>query len=328
MESGPSGPRFGAHVSVAGGLHLAFEEGVRSGCDCLQIFVKNQRQWAAKPLAKEQVDLFAAAFRQAGECPVLAHGSYLLNMAAPAAEARKKTVTAIVDELERCEALGIEALVVHPGAHMQEGVDLGVERIVSSLNDVHAATAGFRARVALETTAGQGSSIGHEIVHLGRIIQGVAAPERVAVCVDTCHVFAAGYDIREADKYEAMIEELERHVGISRIVGIHTNDSLTECGSRVDRHAHIGQGKIGRRGFEHVVNDPRLRHIPMILETPKGEDDRGMDLDRANLKMLRSLVRSGATASGRVARMEKSPGRDGSGRAAKAPRRSNARSGK
>lgn len=282
--------RFGAHMSAAGGLHNAFAEGVRVGCDCLQVFVKNQRQWTAKPLTDEQIRLYREAERATGLSPVVAHASYLLNLASPDETNRRKSIAALIDELERCEALGVSGLVVHPGAHLGEGEDAGLARIGRSLDEVHAATAGFASQVLLETTAGQGTTLGHELVHLERIIAGTREPQRLGVCLDTCHLFAAGYDLRKTDACGALVDELERRVGLARIRCIHTNDSKGKCGSRLDRHEHIGKGKIGRAGFANLLNDARLQLVPRMLETPKGVDGRGADYDQLNLARLRKLV--------------------------------------
>jgi deoxyribonuclease-4 len=282
--------RFGAHLSVAGGLENAFDAGRRTGCDCLQIFVKNQRQWSAKPLTDEQISAYKAAERRTGLSPVVAHASYLLNLASPLAANRKRSSLALIDELTRCEALGVSGLVLHPGAHMGDGVDEGIRRIAESIGQVHKATPGFAVRILLETTAGQGSAIGHEISHLGRIIDAVKQPERLMVCLDTCHLFAAGYDLRDEDAYGRMVDELAECIGLQRIACIHTNDSKMPCGSRVDRHEHITKGEIGKKGFANLLNDPRLAHAPRILETPKGADGRGTDLDKVNLARLRRLI--------------------------------------
>ncbi|MFH1416711.1 MAG: deoxyribonuclease IV [Planctomycetota bacterium] len=284
--------RFGAHLSVAGGLERAFDLAVEAGCDCLQIFVKNQRQWAAGPPTEEQVRAFRSAQRRSGVRPVIAHGSYLLNLASPARTIRHRSISALADELERCEALGVAGLVVHPGAHMGEGIDAGIGRIVTALDDVHARTAGFKTPVLLETTAGQGSSVGHEIVHLGRIIDACKAPNRLRVCLDTCHLFAAGYDLRDPNGYERTIAEIADHVGLTSVECIHMNDSKNTCGSRIDRHEHITKGKMGRQAFVNIVNDPRLAAVPKILETPKGEDGRGTDMDRVNLRRLRRMIQA------------------------------------
>lgn len=284
-------PRFGAHMSVAGGLENAFTAGVAVGCDCLQIFVKNQRQWQAKPLTDEQISRYRDAASATGLAPIIAHATYLLNLASPQEPMRDKSIRCMIDELERCETLGVSGLVFHPGAHMDDPVELGIKHIAESLDEVHKACAGFESMILLETTAGQGSAIGWQLPQIGDIIDQTKEPDRLGVCLDTCHLFAAGYDFRTREGYDAMIDEMERTFGIDRIKCIHTNDSKKDCGSRVDRHDHIGQGKIGKEGFAHFVNDRRFAGIPMILETPKGKDGRGTDLDKVNLKRLRELTR-------------------------------------
>lgn len=290
MPKPPIGQRFGAHLSVAGGFENAFAAAVQVGCDCLAIFVKNQRQWRAPPLRNDQILAYHEAEKRTGIGPVVAHASYLLNLASPTAAGRDRSVAALIDELQRCEALGVPFLVVHPGAHMGDGIDAGIRRIVYSLEQVHASTGGFKTMILLESTAGQGTCIGHEIPQLGRVLAGVRMPERVAICLDTCHLFAAGYDLRKKDAYDAMMEELGCHVGIERVKCVHVNDSKGACGSRLDRHAHITKGQIGKAGFINVLNEPRLSHAPRILETPKGVDGRGVDMDRVNLARLRKLV--------------------------------------
>lgn len=290
-KSQPSSQKFGAHLSVAGGLHLAFDEALEVGCDCLQIFVKNQRQWKANPLSDEQVRLYKAAQERSGVSPVIAHASYLINLASPEDANRTKSRDALTDELERCEALGVSGLVVHPGAHMGSGMESGIIAIAKSLDEVHHATSGFRCRVLLETTAGQGSTVGHQVEQLGGILDRTKSPDRLGVCVDTCHVFAAGYDIRKASEYERLLDELTRFVGIERIECIHTNDSKGDCGSHLDRHEHITKGKIGKQGFEILLNDARLAAVPRILETPKGTDGRGVNLDKVNLNRMKKLTR-------------------------------------
>jgi len=285
--------RFGAHMSIAGGLHRALEEAVRLGCDCAQIFVKNQQQWSARPLSEEQVRLFRRTQRATGVRPIVAHASYLPNLASPNRAARQKSIAAIVDELERCEALAIGRLVLHPGSHLGAGMDFGIKTVAASLNEIHRRTTGFKARLLLETTAGQGGSVGHEPWQLGRIIEQVREHERVGICLDTCHLFAAGYDLADPAGYARLTVELAADAGFDRVKCIHMNDSKTPCGSRVDRHEHIGKGRMGLRAFAHVVNDRRLALVPKILETPKGMDKRGTDLDKINLRRLRRLI--GAT---------------------------------
>lgn len=281
--------RFGAHVSVSGGLETAFVRSIATGCDCIQIFVKNQRQWKAKPLNQAQINAFKTAHKQTTIDPVFAHASYLLNLASPEAEMRQMSIDAMVDELERCEALGIVGLVFHPGSHKGAGVEAGLRLIAESLDVVHQRTSGFKTKTLLEVTAGQGSALGHEFLHLARIIEQVDSPERVRVCLDTCHLFVAGYDFRKEDEYARMLDDMSSTVTLDRIRCIHTNDSKTACGSRVDRHEHINQGHIGETGFTRLLNDERLAHVPRILETDKGDDD-GIELDRMNLKRLREMV--------------------------------------
>lgn len=286
----PGQRRFGAHMSVAGGLHTAFERAFAAGCDVMQVFVKNQRQWRARPLA----DADLAAWRQAREesdiHTVIAHDTYLINLAAPDDANWRKSVAAFRDEIMRCEQLEIAGLVAHPGGHCGSGEAAGICRIVRALDQVHAETRGFRVRTLLEITAGQGSSIGHRFEHLAAIIDRVREPERVGVCFDTCHAFAAGYELRTAEGYAATLEAFDRLVGLEKLVCFHVNDSLKPLGSRVDRHAGIGRGHLGRSAFRHLVNDRRFLGRPMLLETPKGLDARGRDLDRVNLATLRRLI--------------------------------------
>ncbi|UCC29757.1 MAG: deoxyribonuclease IV [Phycisphaerales bacterium] len=284
-------PAFGAHRSIAGGFEHAFTAGVGVGCDCLQIFVKNQRQWRAPQLCDRHVAAYKAGARQTGLTPVLAHASYLLNLASPDTATRRKSVHAMVDELERCEALGVSALIFHPGAHLGSGIKSGIKRVARSLDQVHERCPGYRTLILLETTAGQGTAVGHRFEQLAAIIDHVSASGRLGVCLDTCHLFAAGYDFRKPEDYAAMVDELGSVIGLSNVKCIHLNDSKRLLGSRVDRHEHIGKGKIGKRGFVHFVNDKRFAHVPMIIETPKGKDGRGTDLDKVNLKRLRALIR-------------------------------------
>lgn len=284
-------PRFGAHLSVAGGLHLALEQARSLGCECLQVFVKNQRQWRAAPLRDEHIHAWLEARRESQVDPVVAHASYLLNLASPEEGTRRQSIVAMIDELTRCEALGLRSLIFHPGAHLSGTLDEGIAHVSRSLNEVFASCAGYRTLILLESTAGQGSAIGWHFDHLARILDGVSAPERAGVCLDTCHLFAAGNDFRSCEGYEAMIGELDRAIGCHRVRCVHMNDSVKACGSRVDRHAHIGKGEIGKEGFAHFVNDLRFAGLPMILETPKGTDGRGTDYDKVNLKRLRGLVR-------------------------------------
>lgn len=283
---------FGAHMSIAGGLHKAFDEAGRVGCDCMQIFVKNQRQWQAAPLSDEEIRLWNDAREQSNVSPVVAHDTYLINLASPDPAAWKRSIDAFTAELTRCEQLSIPYLVTHPGSHMGSGEEAGLKRVAEALNDIHKRTRGFHVQTLLETTAGQGSSIGCRFEHLAAIIAEVREPQRLGVCVDTCHIFAAGYAITKPAEYAETMHELDRILGHKIVKCFHVNDSMRELGSRVDRHDHIGKGKIGRQAFVNLVTDPRYENIPMILETPKEEDSRGRDYDRVNLAILRRMRKS------------------------------------
>jgi len=289
----PAQRRFGAHMSIAGGLHKAFTRAIDTGCDCLQIFVKNQRQWRAAPLTDEAIRAWRQARRGAAIEPVLAHDSYLINLASPDHDLFNRSIDAFVDELHRCEQLGILGLVTHPGSHSGSGQTPGIRRIARALNTIHRRTRGFKARTILETTAGQGTGVGHRFEQLARIIGATREPERVAVCVDTCHIFAAGYDLTTDAGYAETIAQLDQQLGLARVLCFHMNDSKKPMSSGVDRHEHIGKGKMGPGPFRRLINDQRFFSTPMILETPKGRDNRGRDLDRVNLAALRRLIQPG-----------------------------------
>jgi deoxyribonuclease-4 len=277
-------------MSIAGGHHNAVDAALKIGFDTVQIFTKGNQQWNAPPLTDDAAKTFREAVTNAGLGQPVGHTSYLINLASPDNLTRSKSINALVDELQRGEALGLSDLVLHPGAHMKEGVQAGIRRIVDGLDQVFRSTQGFSLRVALETTAGQGSSIGCELEHLEAIIAGVQEPERLSVCVDTCHIFAAGYALDPEQSYDDWVEKLEKTVGIKRVALWHVNDSMKPFGSRVDRHAGIGRGMIPAGVFERILNDTRFENCPMILETPKGEED-GQDLDAINLEALRRLLR-------------------------------------
>jgi len=296
----PAQRRFGAHVSTAGGLHTAFERATAAGCDVIQVFVKNQRQWRARPLGSEEIEAWRRARDQAGIRTVIAHGAYLVNLAAAGETVWKQSVAAFLDELIRCEQLDIAGLITHPGCHMGTGEEAGIRRIARALDYIHARTEGFRARTLLEITAGQGTSIGHRFEQIAAIIGLVRHPERVGVCFDTCHAFAAGYELRSPGGYARTIEEFRRTIGLDRLACFHMNDSLKPLGSRVDRHTAVGKGCLGTAGFGHLINDRRFLRLPMLIETPKGIDERGRDLDRVNLAALRRLIRR--TAAGQTRR--------------------------
>jgi deoxyribonuclease-4 len=284
-------------MSIAGGLGLAPVRGREAGCEAIQIFTKSNRQWQAKPLAEADVAAFKANLADTGIGPVVAHDCYLLNLAAPQAATWTRSVEAFRVELDRAERLGIPYLVTHPGSHLGAGEADGIARVALALNTLHAARPDHRVQILLETTAGQGSSLGHRFEQLAAILDRVERPERLGLCLDTCHLFAAGYDIRTAEGYAAVMRELEACLGLARVKAIHLNDSKAGLGSRVDRHEHIGRGHLGLEAFRPLLNDPRLRRVPMILETPKEPDP--VTADRANLARLRRLLNGTPRPGGR-----------------------------
>ncbi len=279
----------GAHMSIAGGYYKAVEIARDCKCDCVQLFTKNNNQWRAKPITDDDVEKFAAALRQTGITHPIAHDSYLINLASPDAALWKKSLEAFVVELQRAERLGIPYVVAHPGAFTSSSEEAGLKRIIQALDEIHGQTRGVAACCLLETTAGQGSNLGWRFEHLATIIDGVRDPERLGVCFDTCHVFAAGYPLQTEKEYKATMRQLNQTVGVKQVRAFHLNDSKKELGSRVDRHEHIGRGCLGLEPFRHLLNDRRFRKVPMYLETPKG--DRGKTpWDVVNLRTLRKLI--------------------------------------
>lgn len=282
--------RLGAHMSIAGGIACSVERALEVDATALQVFVKSARQWEAPPLDPGDADRFRAAAAAAGLGAVtVAHASYLLNPASPDRALRERSIRALGDELDRCARLGIPYLVMHPGSHVGEGEARGLDRIARALDRV---LAGRRARggdvtLLLENTAGQGSNLGHRFEHLARILDASQAPERLGVCIDTCHLLAAGYEFRDRPSYLATMRELDAAVGLARVRAFHLNDSRHPLGSRRDRHEHIGRGEVGLEAFRLLLNDRRFRDRPMLLETPKGED--GAE-DRVNLAVLRAML--------------------------------------
>jgi deoxyribonuclease-4 len=275
-------------MSIAGGLDRAPLRGRQAGCDTIQVFTKSNRQWGAKPLTDREVEAFKANLAATGIGPVVAHDCYLLNLAAPRAALRRKSIAAFRVEMERAERLGIPYLVTHPGAHLGTGEADGIARVAEALDQLYAALPSARVQVLLETTAGQGTSLGYRFEQLAAILAGVERADRLGICLDTCHVFAAGYDIRSPDGYRRTVRELDACVGLRRLRAVHLNDSVQGLGSRVDRHAHIGEGRLGLEAFRLILNDRRFRRIPMLLETPK--DDDFVRADRRNLGRLRRLI--------------------------------------
>jgi len=282
-------PLLGAHMSIAGGYYKAVDAAAKLGMDCVQLFTKNNNQWRAKPLTPEDVDAFRDSLERTGIKSPVAHDSYLINLASPDNALWDKSVDAYTHELERAEALGLIGVVMHPGSFVASTEAEGLSRIVEGLNIAHDRTKQARVQTLLEATAGQGSALGHRFEHLAELLDRVEAKERMGVCVDTCHIFAAGYPLHTADEYSATMDEFERVVGVNWIRAFHLNDSKKPLGSRVDRHEHIGRGHLGLEPFRHLLNDPRFKQTPMYLETEKGEED-GEDLDAINLRTLRSLL--------------------------------------
>jgi deoxyribonuclease IV len=293
-------PPLGAHVSVAGGLPTALERAAELGCTAIQIFVKNANQWKGRSLDDGEAAAFRAAHGDSAVGPLLAHASYLINLAAADGELREKSVAALADELARCVRLGVGGLVVHPGAHLGAGDETGIERVAEGLDRVLAAvpagagTAGDT-RVLLENTAGQGTALGHRLEHLAAMRERVSAPHRIGVCLDTCHAFAAGYALHEAAGYEDFIAAAAELLGLETLGAFHLNDSLRPFASRRDRHAHIGEGEIGLDAFARLLADPRLAKVPMVLETEPGD---GMEGHRKDLATLRGLSSPGGRSSG------------------------------
>jgi deoxyribonuclease-4 len=286
-------PFLGAHMPTAGGPAFALTGGHAIGCDAVQIFTASPRQWCAASISEAAQTAWETALAECGTRKTIAHDSYLINLAAPpGSDVLLKSRTAFRAEIERAETLGLDLLVSHPGAHGGEGEDIGIVRLIESLDLIFAETAGARVRVALETTAGQGTYLGGQFEHLARIIQGAQQPERLAVCLDTCHVFAAGYDIRDAALYAETMQRFDTVIGLPWLQVIHANDSAKAFGSHADRHAHIGEGEIGLEAFRLLVNDPRHAGLPIVVETPDSEI-----MHAVNVKRLRDLLTQDSPAS-------------------------------
>lgn len=280
----------GAHTSAAGGCDKAVWLAKRSTCDCVQVFTKNNARWDAKPLTPEDVARFRAALEETGVAYPIAHASYLINMAAQDPLVRKKSIDAMQIELDRAEQLGLIGVVVHPGAHGEQSEEEGIALMAEAIDILHRAAPKRKAKLILETTAGQGTCLGHRFEQLKGMIDQAKTGDRVAICVDTCHLFAAGYPLADRKDYLATFRKFDELLGLDRIVAFHLNDSKKGLGSRVDRHEHIGKGLIGIEAFVHLMRDKRFREIPMYLEVPKIGD--GIESDKANLELLRSLGKS------------------------------------
>ena len=277
--------KFGAHVSIAGGIFNAPQNGVNAGCDVIQIFTKNQMQWKVKDLVKEEVQQFKSEEKRTGVEAVCVHASYLINLGGPDPEKLRQSRENFVVEMTRAETLGIPYLIVHPGSHKGKGEESGMRKIADSLNHCFDQCRDFAVKVLLESTAGQGDTLGYTFEQLAEIRSRVEASERTGFCLDTCHLFAAGYDLRDATSYSATMKALDAVIKAADVGIIHANDSKKELGSRRDRHAHIGEGHIGIEGFANLVNDARFKETPFIIETPGGPEK-----DQENLARLRGLV--------------------------------------
>lgn len=277
----------GAHMSISGGLHLAIDRAVAAGCGVLQIFTRNSNQWKGKPVSEADADLFRQKFAASGLHEIISHDIYLINLAAPPGETRDKSLAAFRDELETCARLGIAKIVMHPGSHLADTPQTGLERVVAAFDQLFEEVPHFGGRVLVETTAGQGTNLGRTFEELAAIIGASRFPDKFGVCFDTCHTFAAGYDTATEEGYRDTMEQFDRLLGLERLQCFHFNDSKKGLGSRVDRHEHIGQGALGLNPFRFILNDARFSTIPKILETPKGDHE---EMDTVNLKLLRGLV--------------------------------------
>lgn len=300
--------RVGAHTSIAGGLHLALERGAEAGCDVVQIFSKSNQQWAARPINEPDLAAWGEARARTGVAPELVHASYLINLASPDRALREKSIRSLEVEYRRAAMLGVPRLVLHPGAHLGSGEAAGIRRVAAALDRVLARHPDDPTRILLETTAGQKSSLGHCFDHFGDVLALAREPDRLGVCIDTCHLHAAGYDLGTAAGWQRTLESCDSALGPGRIEAVHANDSKTPRGSRVDRHEHLGRGSIGLGAFRRLVNEPRLAGAPMVLETPKPTPH----ADAINLAILRALHgkrRVGAAAK-RLARqpLDRPPG--------------------
>jgi deoxyribonuclease IV len=282
-------PLLGAHMSVAGGIYKAAEESEAHLCQTVQVFTKNASQWKGKPLSQEDIDNFRRAARKANLKHNLSHNSYLINLASPDDEMFAKSIEAFVDEMQRAEQLELDYLVAHPGSHLKTGEEAGIARIANGLDEIHRRCPDFKVMILLEITAGQGTNLGCKFEHMAGILKLVKHAEKLGICFDTCHAFAAGYPLFPKADYDATWQEFDTLIGIKKLKAFHLNDSKKGLGSRVDRHEHIGKGALGLEPFRLILNDPRFASLPMVLETPKEEGD-NHDMDGVNLTVLRNLI--------------------------------------
>jgi deoxyribonuclease IV len=288
MKDSKASPLLGAHFSIAKGLHHALYEAEKYGCTALQIFTKNTITWKERTLTQEEINRFDKAREQMGITSIASHTSYLINLATPERKKHVMSCNALKQELIRSSMLDIPFVVLHPGAHLGKGEEKGIEKVALNINKIFAQTPDIQVRLLLETTAGQGSGLGHTFEQLASIMEKIENKNRIGICLDTSHVFAAGYDIRTPASYRKVTDAFDAIVGLENLYVIHLNDSKKKLGSRVDRHEHIGKGYIGIKAFELFMNDMRFENVPKIIETPKQKD--GSDTDKMNLNRLRSLV--------------------------------------
>lgn len=276
----------GAHMSTAGGVDKAIERGQSIGCTAIQIFVKNNNQWFGKPLDEEEIERFLRLQKETGIF-VFAHAGYLINLAGPDPSNHDKSMKSMLEELEKSEALKLPFVVLHPGSHVGSGEEAGIKKVIKSLDGLIKSTSGYKVKILLETTAGQGSNLGYKFEHIAEMIAQAKDHHRLGVCFDTCHSYAAGYDIKTKEGYRKSWEEFDKLIGINKLMAFHLNDSKGDLGSRKDRHEHIGKGTLEKEAFKLLLNDKRFIDLPMVLETPK---DPEMKLDKMNLKMLRGMI--------------------------------------
>ena len=289
-------PKLGAHLSIAGGVDKALERALELDCGAVQIFTASNTQWRMPMPEQDVLTRFHALHVKSGEVDgvslaadriaLLAHAKYLINLASPDKDLRKRSIETLIKELECCELLGVPSLILHPGSHMGAGEAMGIRRVGGALKRVRRATAGYGAKVVLEITAGQGTGLGHTIEQLARIIECADGADHLGICIDTAHAFAAGYDLRSAKLCKLLWEKIDEQIGLERLVAFHLNDSLKDFGSRVDRHTHIGQGLIGEGAFKRIMRDKRFVKVPKVIETPKADD-----MDRVNLDLLLGFMR-------------------------------------
>lgn len=280
-------PLIGAHMSIAGGVSNAFDHAEKVDCATLQIFTKSSNQWKSKPYSEDEIERFHRRQKETGIYPVIAHTAYLINIASPKEAIYKKSITALINEIERCHLLRIEDLVLHPGSYLDTTEEQGIRKIIDTLNQIISSTHETSVRISLETTAGQGTNLGYKFEQIAEMISGIENKDRVSVCIDTCHIFAAGYDIRDRESYLKTMKEFDDTIGLKYLKAIHMNDSKMEFAKKRDRHAHLGQGTIGADAFRFIMQDDRLIDVPKLLETPKEED--GKSMDEVNLNLLRKF---------------------------------------